>query len=129
VRGLGVLEALRWPGRAWSRAEAQGAGIRIVCGWGRRRAMTRLWQGRKIRGKGSPSASFACTFSRSPPPFRHDERFTVPRLFRANNRTTIHFARVDESDFGIGSLGSRQDLVISKELVRRKSLIENDEDL
>ena len=35
----------------------------------------------------------------------------------------------DESDFGIGSGGSRQDLVFRKELVRRKSLIENDEDL
>src|SRR5207249_5151126 len=56
-------------------------------------------------------------------------RFIVPPLFPTNNRTTIHFVRLDESDFGIGSGGSRLDLLIRKELMRRKSRIEHDEDL
>src|SRR5262245_57737633 len=50
-------------------------------------------------------------------------------LARANNRTTIHFVRHDESDFGIGSGRRRLDLLFRNELARRKSLIENDEDL
>ena len=33
-------------------AEARGVGIRIVCSWPCRRAVTCLWRGRKIRGRG-----------------------------------------------------------------------------
>src|SRR5215467_8733985 len=50
-------------------------------------------------------------------------------LFPANHRTTIHFVRLVESDFGIGSGGSRLDLFLRKELLRRKTRIEPDEDL
>src|SRR4030095_15814921 len=52
----------------------------------------------------------------------------VPRLFPANNRTTIHLVGLDESDLGIGSGGSVLDLLFRNELMRRKSVIENDQD-
>src|SRR6266542_1732079 len=50
-------------------------------------------------------------------------------LFRANNRTAVHFVRHNESDFRMGSGRSRQDLLVRGELVRRESRVENDEDL
>jgi hypothetical protein len=51
------------------------------------------------------------------------------RLFRANNRTAIHFVRYNESDFGVGSGRRVLDLFVGEELVRRESLVEDDEDL
>ena len=55
---------------------------------------------------------------------------TLPTLlFGPDHRTTIRFARVDECDFGIRAGGGLLDLHIRKELMRRKSLVENDQEL
>jgi hypothetical protein len=56
-------------------------------------------------------------------------RFIVPRLFAANNRTTINFVRHDEGDFWIGAGGRRLHFHVGEELVGREPRIKNDEDL
>ena len=56
-------------------------------------------------------------------------RIIVPRLFPANNRTTINFICHDESDFWIGASSGRLHFHVGEELVGREPRIKNDEDL
>ena len=68
--------------------------------------------------------------SAKPPRIQNTTRkCSRPRLFRADNRTAIHFVRHDQSDFGIGSGGGILDLFIRAKLMRSKPGVENDENL
>ena len=101
------------------------------------RAKTATSMYRTICCSTSTTSSSAVSFSDSRPlrslpvipPARSCKRLAAgsSELLGADHRTPIDLVRYDECDFGVGSSGGREDLVIRKELVGRKPRIENDE--